>query len=123
MWVDLKLECTVGATQGRSSASLLREGTVGFLRCQRANVLPRPVSASPSTSDSRVESEHRALREADVQVPRRARLGGLRTKDAPRNRELQAQVACVPEAELEAAPELQREGMRADPHGVHARRE
>ena len=31
MWLDLKLECRVGL----SSASFLRERTVGFLPCQR----------------------------------------------------------------------------------------
>src|SRR4051795_10781104 len=122
MWLDLKLEGTVGGTQGGASASLLREGTGGFLRCQRTNLLPRPVSASPSTSDLRVEGEHGALRQADVEVARRGRRRGRGAKDAARDRELQAQVSGVAEANLEAAPELEREGVCADAHRVDARR-
>src|SRR5580765_4967423 len=97
MWLDLKLECTVGAMQGRSSASLLREGTGGFLRCQREGVLPRPVSISTSTSDLRVEGEHGALGETDVEVPRRRRCGDRCAQDPARDRELQTQVAGVAE--------------------------
>src|SRR6478609_2223607 len=114
MWLDLKLECTVGAIQGRSSASLLREGTGGFLHCQRAGVVPRPGSVSTSTSDLRVESEHGALRQADVEVPRRRRSGDCRTQDAACDCELQAQVAGVAEPQFEPTPELHRQRVRAD---------
>jgi hypothetical protein len=34
MWLDLKLECRVGL----SSASFLRQSTVGFLHCQHNGV-------------------------------------------------------------------------------------
>src|SRR4051794_9364541 len=114
MWLDLKLECTVGAMPGRSNSSFLREGTGGFLLCQRACTVPRPASVSTSTSDLRVEGEHRTLRQADVEVPRRPARGDCRTQDSTRDRELQAQVAGVAEAELEPASELHRQRVRAD---------
>src|SRR6476619_4391817 len=120
MWLDLKLECTVGATQGRSSASLLREGTGGFLHCQRGSVVPRPVSASTSTSDLRVETEHGTLRQADVEVAGGARRDVRRAQDAPRDRDLQTQVAAVAEAQLEPASELERERVSRDADRAHA---
>src|SRR5215218_9953394 len=119
MWLDLKLECTVGAVE----RLLPSGGYGGFPALSTRKLVPQPASAWTSTFDLRVEGEHRPLREADVEVAgSTGRRDGV-AQDSPCDCKLQAQVAGIAEPELQAAAELERQHALAHANRVDARRE